>query len=119
MALLVRSRRLHGHAPWPHVGCRRWRLWRPKLRDDLREFYGWIIEYYVFSISPGHGNSGRARPESRGNAFEKVKNRVCTRCATSLLAMFFSRGELTFGGAGLEFSGPISFFSSHFREFCR
>ena len=40
------------------------------------EFYGWIIEYYVFSISPGHGNSGRGRPESRGNAFKKVNNPV-------------------------------------------
>ena len=47
------------------------------------EFYGWIIEYYVFSISPGHGNSGRGRPESRGNAFKKVNNRWPPRCATS------------------------------------
>ena len=38
------------------------------------EFYGLIIEYYVFGISPGHGDSGRGRPESRGNAFEKVNN---------------------------------------------
>ena len=47
------------------------------------EFYGWIIEYYVFSISPGHGNSGRGRPESRGNAFEKSEescnNQVCNK----------------------------------------
>ena len=28
------------------------------------EFYGWIIENYVVSISPGHGDSGRGRPES-------------------------------------------------------
>ena len=32
------------------------------------EFYGWIIEYYVLSISPGHGNSGRGHSESRGYA---------------------------------------------------
>ena len=35
LALLVRSRRLHGHAPWPRSGARR-RLWRQKLRDNLR-----------------------------------------------------------------------------------
>ena len=42
------------------------------------EFYGWIIEYYyVFSrISPGHGNSGSGRPESRGKDFKKVTNPV-------------------------------------------
>ena len=48
------------------------------------EFYGWIIEYYVFSISPGHGNSRRGRPESRGNAFKKVNNQRRTMRATSL-----------------------------------
>ena len=47
-----------------------------KIWEMTFEFYGWIIEYYVFSISPGHGNSGRGRPESRGNAFNKVKNPV-------------------------------------------
>ena len=47
------------------------------------ELYGWIIEYYVFSISPGHGDSGRGRPESRGNAFKKVTNRRRTMRATS------------------------------------
>ena len=35
LSLLVRSRRLHGHAPWPRSSARR-RLWRPRLRDDLR-----------------------------------------------------------------------------------
>ena len=47
------------------------------------ELYGWIIEYYVFSISYGHGNSGRGRPESRGNAFKKVNNQRRTMRATS------------------------------------
>ena len=35
LALEVRSRTLHGHAPWPRSGARR-RVRRQKLRDDLR-----------------------------------------------------------------------------------
>ena len=58
------------------------------------EFYGWIIEYYVFSISPGHGNSGRGRPESRGNAFEKVSNRVSPKRATSRRAAQLAAARL-------------------------
>ena len=54
------------------------------------EFYGWIIEYYVFSISPGHGDSGRGRPESRGDAFRKMEDsmlyRVCNEPGVAHLA---------------------------------
>ena len=47
------------------------------------EFYGWIIEYYVFSISPGHGNSGRGRSESRGDAFDKYLHRRHARTTSA------------------------------------
>ena len=47
------------------------------------EFCGWIIEYYVFSISPGHGDSGRGRSESRGDAFDKYLHRRHARTTSA------------------------------------
>ena len=82
LALLVRSRRLDGHAPWPRSGARR-RLWRPKLRDDRRVLRLDHRVLCLIHLPWPWGQWERPPCGSRGNAFKKVNNQRRTRCATS------------------------------------
>ena len=47
------------------------------------EFQGWFIYYYMISTSAGHGNSGRGRSESRGDAFDKYLHRRHARTTSA------------------------------------
>ena len=62
MALVMRSRELHGHAPRRRVGCSvaaPWRLWRPRLRDNHQVLRLEHRELYVGHLPRPWGRSER------------------------------------------------------------
>ena len=95
LALLVRSRRLHGHAPWPRSGARR-RLWRQKLRDDLRVLW---LDHRVLCLFhlPWSWEQWERPPRVTGERFQKSEEscvrQACNKPPTSRERGAISRGR--------------------------